>query len=163
MKEFCKGFVYAFCGICRTFWEEKNMRFHFVLSVYMYCYLLIYDFFTLSKGDWIAIVLATALVFAAELINTAVEKTVDLCTDEFHPLAKFAKDASAGAVLVCAIGAVVIGVVVLWQPEAFEKMFAYYKTHILMFIILLLSVAASVFFVLRTPKNLLKNKPDRAS
>lgn len=152
MKEFCKGFVYAFCGIGRTLLEERNMRFHLVLSVYMYCYLLIYDFFTLSKGDWVAIVLATALVLAAELLNTAIEKTVDLCTEKIHPLAKFAKDASAGAVLVCAIGAVVVGVVVLWQPEAFSKMFLYYKAHILMFVILLISIAASVFFVLKPLK-----------
>ncbi|MBQ7580395.1 MAG: diacylglycerol kinase family protein [Clostridia bacterium] len=152
MKEFCKGFVYAFSGIFRACLEEKNMRFHLTLSAYMYCYLLLYDFFTLSKGDWVAIVLATVLVISAELFNTALEKTVDLCTQEIHPLAKYAKDASAGAVLVCAIGAIVVGLIVLWQPEAFEKMFAYYKSHIYMFIVLLVSLAVSVVFVLKAPK-----------
>lgn len=152
MKAFIKGFGYAFCGIARAAISEKNMRFHIVLSVYMYCYLLIYDFFTLTKGDWIAIVLSTALVLGAEMLNTAIEKTVDLCIKEVNPLAKFAKDASAGAVLLCAFGAVVVGLIVLWQPEAFNKMFVYYKTHIYMFVILLLSIVLSVFVVLRTPK-----------
>lgn len=152
MKKFCKGFVYAFSGIAQTLLEERNMRFHLVLSVYMYCFLLIYDFFTLSKGDWVAIVLATALVLAAELLNTAVEKSVDLCTQDSHPLAKFAKDASAGAVLVCALGAIVVGLIVLWQPEAFAKMLLYYKSHVYMFIILLISIAVSVFFVLKPLK-----------
>lgn len=157
MKGFCKGFLYAASGIGRTFIEEKNMRFHIVLSVYMYCYLLIYDFFTLSKGDWAAIVLATVLVLGAELLNTAVEKSVDLCTQNIHPLAKFAKDASAGAVLICAIGAVVVGIIVLWQPSAFAKMYLYYKSHVSMLIVLIVSIAVSVFFVLKSPKK--KNSP----
>ena len=152
MVSFLKGFVYAFNGIVRTVIEEKNMRFHLVLSVYMYSFLLLFDFFTLSKGDWIAIVAATTLVLSAELFNTAVEKSVDLSTTQPHDLAKFAKDASAGAVFICAAGAVAVGFIVLWQPEAFRKMFEYYKGHILMFVLLVVSIVFSAFVVLKTPK-----------
>ncbi len=50
-----------------------------------------------------------AFVFMAEMINTAIERTIDLVTDEFHPLARIAKDIAAGGVLIAAINALVVG------------------------------------------------------
>ena len=123
MKEFVKSFEYAIKGIAQTFIQERSLRFHITFAIYMFCYLLIYDFFEVTKADWIAIILSTIVVISAEIMNTAVENAVDLSTQEINPFAKMAKDASAGAVLVCAIGAVIVGVIVLWQPEAFEKMY----------------------------------------
>lgn len=64
-----------------------------------------------------------------ELINTAVERTVDLHSKGKHPLAKAAKDTAAGAVLVAAIGAVAAGVALLWQPPAFRALYQYYASH----------------------------------
>lgn len=149
MKEFVKSFEYAFKGIAHTFIQERSLRFHIVFAAYMFSFLLIYDFFEVSKSDWIAIILSTVLVISAEIMNTAVENAVDLATNEINPFAKMAKDASAGAVLVCAIGAVIVGVIVLWQPEAFEKMFAYYKEHIYMLFVLLISLVVSYFFIFK--------------
>ena len=119
MKEFVKSFEYAIKGIAQTFIQERSLRFHITFAIYMFCYLLIYDFFEVTKADWIAIILSTIVVISAEIMNTAVENAVDVSTQEINPFAKMAKDASAGAVLVCAIGAVIVGVIVLWQPEAF--------------------------------------------
>jgi diacylglycerol kinase (ATP) len=65
---------------------------------------------------WAIIVLATALVFAAELINTAVEVSVDLVSPQHHPLAKIAKDVAAAAVLITACGALVVGLLLLGPP-----------------------------------------------
>lgn len=71
----------------------------------------------LEAQDWAILVLAITLVIMAELVNTAVERVADLaCGGEFHPLAKLAKDAASGAVLVCAGASVFIGLFVLGPP-----------------------------------------------
>jgi len=62
------------------------------------------------------VLLACALVLGAELLNTAVEAVVDLASPEQHPLAKIAKDAAAGAVLVVSLGALLVGLAVLGPP-----------------------------------------------
>jgi diacylglycerol kinase len=67
-----------------------------------------------SRTAEVAIVLAVALVLGLELVNTAIEALVDLVSPEHHPLARAAKDAAAGAVLVGAAGALVVGVLVFW-------------------------------------------------
>lgn len=149
MKALLKSFVYAGKGIFWCVKNERNMRAHFSLCLYMYTYLLCFDFFVLTKIEWAIILLVNALVFSLEIVNTAVEKVVDMVTQEKHPLAKISKDAAAGAVLVSAFFAVIIGVIILWQPEAFEKMFAYYKEHIYMLVILLVSLVLAFGFILK--------------
>jgi diacylglycerol kinase (ATP) len=69
-------------------------------------------FFGISRAEWCAVVGAIGLVLTAEGINTAVEAVVDLASPELHPLAEHAKDVAAGAVLIAALTAVVIGVLV---------------------------------------------------
>ena len=92
-------------------------------------FLLGFDFFQLSRTQFAIIFLANAAVIMGELINTAVERTVDLHSKGKHPLAKAAKDTAAGAVLVAAIGAVAAGVALLWQPPAFRALYQYYASH----------------------------------
>lgn len=70
----------------------------------------------LNRHDWLWLCLAITLVWSAELINTAVESLVDLTTPQQHPLARIAKDAAAGAVLVLAIFAAIVGLVILLPP-----------------------------------------------
>ena len=69
-------------------------------------------FFGISRGEWMAVVLAIGLVLTAEAFNTAIEAVVDLASPEQHPLAGRAKDVAAGAVLLAAVTAVVVGVLV---------------------------------------------------
>jgi diacylglycerol kinase len=107
MKALGMSFVYAIRGIFYCLHHERNMRIHFVCMAYMYFFLLGFDFFQLSRTQFAIIFLANAAVIMGELINTAVERTVDLHSKGKHPLAKAAKDTAAGAVLVAAIGAVV--------------------------------------------------------
>lgn len=70
----------------------------------------------LDIQQWAILVLTIALVLFAEMINTVVEAVVDLITEEQHSLAKVAKDVSAGAVLVTAIAAVLVGLLILGPP-----------------------------------------------
>ncbi|MBV9786587.1 MAG: diacylglycerol kinase family protein [Chloroflexi bacterium] len=69
-------------------------------------------FFGVSAGEWIALILATALVLSLEALNTALEAVVDLVSPQPHPLAKKAKDVAAGAVLIGAIGAALVGCII---------------------------------------------------
>lgn len=142
-----KGFGYAFRGIFHTILTERNMRIHLVCVCYMLGFLLLTDWFVLTRTDWALIVIASVLVLASELINTAVEKTVDLATAERHPLAKVAKDAAAGAVLVFAIGAVIVGLLVLLQPDAFRKLWTYFTTHPVGLSAFVLSLCPATLFI----------------
>lgn len=106
MKSFFKGFTYAFSGIRDTFKTELNFRFH----VFAMMIALALGFIcALSREEWLWIGLAIALVMASELMNTAIEALADLVSVEYHPLVKKTKDASAGAVLVLSIFAILIG------------------------------------------------------
>ncbi len=149
MKGLLKSFVYAGNGILWCLKNERNMRAHFSLCVYMYAYLLIYDFFVLSKTEWAIILLCNALVFSLEIVNTAVEKAVDLATEKQNPLAKISKDAAAGAVLVSAIFSVIVGLVILLQPDAFRAMAEYYKERLYLLVILAASLVLTFAFILK--------------
>src|SRR3712207_2120203 len=89
---------------------QRNMRFHVVVAVAVLVGSL---FLGVSKLELAVLVLTILLVFVTELFNTAMEFVVDLATREYHPLAKLAKDVSAGAVLVSSVGAVLVGFLVL--------------------------------------------------
>lgn len=86
------------------------MRNHFVTALVLLIALLI---LRVSALEFILIAISVSFVLFAELMNTAIEVVVDMVSPEFHPLAKVAKDVAAGAVLVAAIGAVVMGLLVL--------------------------------------------------
>jgi undecaprenol kinase len=101
-----KTFSFAFSGILSAIRTERNMRFHLLSSIVV---LFFSFYFSLTKLEWITILFAVGGMFAFELMNTAIEKAVDLVTEQFHPLAKQAKDLAAGAVLMYAILSSVVG------------------------------------------------------
>lgn len=70
----------------------------------------------LTRQDWAILVLTIAMVFTAEFINTAIEAIVDLASPAQHPLAKVGKDVGAGAVLVAALAAIIVGLLILGPP-----------------------------------------------
>lgn len=101
------------CAIEGILWaakSERHVRYHFVAALAVVFLAL---FFKISALEFFLLVLAAVLVIFAELMNTAIETVVDLVTDDYHELAKRAKDVAAGAVLVTSIGAVILGYLVL--------------------------------------------------
>jgi diacylglycerol kinase (ATP) len=100
-------------GIVYTVALERNMRIHVGMAALVTLFAM---FFRLSLIDCMLLLIPMAIVLAAELMNTAIEKTVDLVTKEIHPLAKIAKDVAAGAVLVSSGLAVIIGGAVMYRP-----------------------------------------------
>jgi len=106
------AFRFALRGIALTFASEANTRVHLAVAEIV-LYLAAVE--RLRAVDWAVLILAIALVLALELVNTAVERAVDLTVGTRQaPLAAAAKDAAAGAVLVGAVGAAAVGFVVLW-------------------------------------------------
>ena len=146
MLAFARSFRFAFRGLTLCL-RERNFRFHLALSAYMFGYLLLYDWFVLSRAEWAVLILSTALVLAAETVNTAIEAVVNLASPGRHPLAARAKDAAAGAVLLCSIGAVAVGLVVMYQPAAFRALVEYYRQKPLMLLVLGISLTATGLFV----------------
>ncbi|MDO9308370.1 MAG: diacylglycerol kinase [Deltaproteobacteria bacterium] len=100
----------AISGILHAARTEKHMRNHFVAACLI---LLLALFLRVTPLEFALLALSILFVLCAEMLNTAVEAVVDLVSPEFHPLAKIAKDTAAGAVLIAACGAVIMGYLIL--------------------------------------------------
>ncbi len=100
---------YAWQGLHAGLQNERNMKIHlvFVALVTAAGFLL-----EISTYEWLACLAFFGLVIGAELINTAIEAVIDLCSPEYNEKAKLAKNAAAGAVLVCSVLAAIAGIVI---------------------------------------------------
>lgn len=107
-----KSFQHAFEGIVYAAKTQPNMRTHLIIAAGV---LVAVSLLRLDRFYVIATIVLIALVLALELINTAIEAIVDLLTATHHPLAKTAKDAAAGAVLIAALASVAVGYLVFYQ------------------------------------------------
>ncbi|PLR78123.1 diacylglycerol kinase [Bacillus sp. V3-13] len=110
-----RSFLYAFAGIRSAFINETNVKIHLCIAVFVIGAGI---FFSLSPLEWLVVLFAIGGMLSLELINTAIERAVDLVTEEEHPLAKEAKDIAAGAVLVYAVLSVVAGLII-FIPKLF--------------------------------------------
>lgn len=104
------AFGHAFRGLWHVLQTQHNAWIHSVVATLIVSIGL---WLGLSPRDWAVIVLTIAMVFTAEFINTAIEAVVDLASPVQHPLAKVGKDVGAGAVLIAAIAAALVGLLIL--------------------------------------------------
>lgn len=112
-----KSFKYAGRGILTSFLIGRNIKVHYTVAlIVLGCGL----YFRISKVEFVLLFLTIAQVIALEMVNTAIERTVDLVTSDYHIYAKIAKDVAAGAVLVCAIIATIIGGII-FLPYIFSQ------------------------------------------
>lgn len=109
IKARIKSFRHAFEGLTAFLATEHNAIIHLLITVLVFVAAL---FFYVSKGEWIAIILATGFVWVTELFNTAIERLSDLVSKDFHKGIKVIKDVSAAAVLVAAVAAFLTGVII---------------------------------------------------
>ncbi|SFQ28615.1 diacylglycerol kinase family protein [Hymenobacter arizonensis] len=103
------SFGHAFRGVWAALRSEVHLQFHAVATVVA---IGLGFYFGISRLEWALVALAVACVWAAELVNTAIEALTDLVSPGYHPLAGKAKDVAAGAVLLAALGALVVGALV---------------------------------------------------
>lgn len=107
-----KSFSYAFNGLFLIFKQEPNAKLHALATIVAIAAGIIRH---ISPMQWVAIVVAIALVWITELLNTCIEKLCDFsCENKFHPAIEIIKDISAGAVLVAAIASIAIAVIVFF-------------------------------------------------
>ena len=109
MKKIRNSFKYAIEGIWTSFKTERNMKIHIFIMILVIIAGIILK---INKSEWIICIILFAIVIGSELFNTSIETIVDMVMPEKNEKAKIAKDVSAGAVLVVAIGAAIIGLVI---------------------------------------------------
>ena len=96
-KNFIEAWKNAFSGIAHGFKTQRNLKIQLVAII-----------LKISNAEWAILMLSVFLVLGTEMMNTAVEAAVDLCTEEYHEKAKIAKDVAAGAVVLTALNAVIV-------------------------------------------------------
>ncbi|MDP4083473.1 MAG: diacylglycerol kinase family protein [Bacillota bacterium] len=114
-----KSFHFAIEGINHALRNERNIRIHLFISVLV---ILGSIYFSITIVEWILVLFAIGGMLALELINTAIERIVDLVTADIHPLAKQAKDLAASAVFLYATFSIVIGFII-FLPRVWRLFF----------------------------------------
>lgn len=106
---FRKSMKHAIDGIIHTIMTERNFRIHLVLLTIT---TILGILLRIETVEWLSIIIIASMVLFSELINTAVENTLDWLEPNHHDTVKIVKDVCAGAVLVCAIGAAIVGSII---------------------------------------------------
>jgi diacylglycerol kinase len=116
-KNFFQALKYALNGIKYVYSTQRNIIFQTIIGILVIiCGLL----FKISKIEWLILCITITLVLFGEFINTAIETTVDLCTEEKNEKAKIAKDVAAGAVLLTSLNAAIVGIII-FVPYIVER------------------------------------------
>ncbi len=112
VKKLIESFNYAFDGIIYTLKTQRNMKIHFLVSIVILIFSL---FFQFSRIEILILILTISLVIIAEMINTAIEATIDLITDQYNLFAKIAKNVAAGGVLIAAINSIIVAYILFFH------------------------------------------------
>lgn len=113
LRSRARSFIYAFEGWWHVIRTQQNAWIHAVVSALV---VVLGLWLRLPPRDWAIIILAIAMVWAAEFFNTSLEAIVDLASPETHHLAKIGKDVGAAAVLIAASASVLIGLLIMGPP-----------------------------------------------
>jgi len=111
-------FRVALSGLVYTFRTQRHMRVHLYVT---FATVLLAMMLNLRIREILVLLFMINFVLVAEMFNSAIEATVDLVSPNYHPLAKFAKDISAGAVLITTIMAIVVGVLIALGEDSWER------------------------------------------
>ncbi|MBU8879431.1 diacylglycerol kinase family protein [Bacillus sp. FJAT-29790] len=104
-----RSFGFAISGIKSAVLKERNMKIHLLISIAV---IGLGIWLSLSTVEWLFVLFAIGGMLSLELLNTAIERAVDLVTAKYHPLAKEAKDIAAGSVLIYALLSVITGLII---------------------------------------------------
>lgn len=126
VRKLIDSFNYAIDGIIYTIKTQRNMRIHFTMATMVLFSSL---FFDLTKIEVLLVFFTIALVIIAEMINTAIESAIDLITNEYHELAKIAKNVAAGAVLIAALNSIVVAYIIFFDEFNFVTNIVLHKVR----------------------------------
>lgn len=144
MRRFFAGFGYAAQGFWAAVKEERNLRFHLCAGVYVLLASLFYSF---SAVEYALLFLCIGGVIALELVNSAIERSVESPDPAHWRAAGGAKDMAAGAVLTFSIASAAVGVMLFWQPEVLCAIPGWFFAHPWALALLAASLAGAWFFV----------------
>ena len=108
-RKFLKSFGYAFRGVAEVFRKEQNFKVHTIIAILA---MLLGCFFKISSWEWCFLILVIAIVLASEMMNTAIENLCNVAEPNQNETIRAVKDISAGMVLICAMGALAVGIVI---------------------------------------------------
>jgi len=156
LKRLMASFNNAVSGIIETVRTQPNMKIHMVMA---FIVLVMCSVYGILRSELIILVLCIAFVMFAELVNTALEYIVDLTAQHYHPLAKRAKDAAAGAVLVSAVASAFIGLAIFkdklgtisFKTINFIKSDKYWFIFFVLMIVFILTIILKSFIGEGTP------------
>ena len=149
-KNLIESFNHAVNGIISALKSERNLKIHFTAAILVMIISLFFDF---SRIELLLLSFTITFVLMAELFNTAIEKIVDLVVKDYHPLAKLSKDIAAGAVLVSAVNAIIVGYLLFDRLMPFTNLVLYklrnspiYLTFIAIALVILLTIVLKAKF-----------------
>lgn len=116
IKKFINSFTYPISGLKYAYRNEQNLAVDVLVATIVIILGLV---FKISISEWAILSITIGLVISLELMNTAIEATIDLITEDYHPLAKVAKDTSASAVFVLACVSIIEGLII-FVPKILE-------------------------------------------
>jgi len=156
MKRLVESFNNAIEGFIYVLKTQRNMRIHFLLALLV---ILVGVYINLSFYEIIVLCTIIALVLIAEMINTAIELAIDLMKDTYHPLARMVKDIGAGAVLISAVNAMIVGYLIFSRHTPFHiedaiariKQSSWNITLLIFILVMSLTILGKVLFHRGTP------------
>lgn len=148
IMSFFKAFYYAGRGFAKAC-KQRNFRFHLCAMVFVFIFAALFYSFTPEK--WAILMLTCSAVLSLEAVNTSIENLADSVTEKYNERIRAAKDCAAGAVLISAVFAVIIGIILFWNIDKFTLIILYFSEPVrLSALILSLALAWGFIFL---PKN----------
>ncbi len=143
-----KSLKFAIKGIIYAVKNERNMRIHTVVAMYVLIFSL---FFDMTFLKYAILILAIGLVIMAEMFNSAIENLIDLYSKDYNAAAKVAKDVAAGAVLIMCGTAIAIGAMLFNDFSAYIKMWAFFYAHPILILLLSFCIFISYKYIFLGP------------
>ncbi|NUP98555.1 MAG: diacylglycerol kinase [Armatimonadetes bacterium] len=119
VRRYARSFRHALDGVLDAYRSQRHMRVHFVFMALNAILAMVYR---LNAVEVAVVTICVSFVVFAEMINTVIEATLNMVTETYHPIARFAKDVAAGAVLISALNAVVVSVCIYFNPERINRL-----------------------------------------
>lgn len=119
VRRFADSFQHALEGVLDAYRSQRHMRVHFAAMAINAVLALVYK---LSAVETALLIVVITMVVVAEMTNTVIEATLNMIAETYHPIARFVKDVAAGAVLVTAVSACLVGVCVYFHPERIARL-----------------------------------------
>ena len=117
-KRILRSFKFSFDGLKYAYLHEQSLALHVII---MFIIITCGFVFKITPIQWVITLVMGALILVSELFNTSIEAVVDLVTEDYHPLAKVAKDTAAAAVFVFAIVAIIVGLIIFFSIRTIIK------------------------------------------